>query len=457
MPYIEGRSRSNWARTFTCVPVRFYEPKNEAEVQDIVRLAKKLNQHIRVTGPQSHSPSDIFCTSDWMMNINALCDVLHVDNERMRVTVEAGISITDYLAFLKTKGWTMPQIGSIKEQSLAGAISTGTHGSSINHGAISTQVVDMTLILASGEMITVSRDIFPDIFSAALLGLGSLGIITRLTMQAVTGFNIESSSEIYTVQRMLEELKQNILWNSAEYVRIWQWPYSERCIIWRGNKTAKTVKRPDRLLRRVFDEFHKRYFYQAMLYMLRFKPASIPKFERFIFTQAYGWTDGTVISHGISVASEALSMDCLFSQYVDEWSLPSSKAPNVLAQIQQYISKHGATGSLYVHSPIEIRVASGKNDHALLSMASPFPSMNSQDDYTCWIGVIMYRPYFAPTPYQLYFNFYEQLLRNHGGRPHWAKDYHMDQRDLRRVYGDRLDKWLSTRRQLDPDGIFVNE
>lgn len=106
---------------------------------EIVNLARQNGKSIRVVGA-AHSPSDIHCNTEWIMTLDRLDKVLSHDLDRRRITVQAGMRLAKYLEELESRGWNMDNLGSISEQSLAGAIATGTHGSSLEHGVISTQV-----------------------------------------------------------------------------------------------------------------------------------------------------------------------------------------------------------------------------------------------------------------------------------------------------------------------------
>jgi D-arabinono-1,4-lactone oxidase len=104
-----------------------------------VNLARHHNTTIRMVG-SGHSPSDIYCTGHWIVNPDALNKVLSHDLDRRTITIQAGMRIYKYIEELEKRGWCMDNLGSISEQSVAGAIATGTHGSSLIYGVISNQV-----------------------------------------------------------------------------------------------------------------------------------------------------------------------------------------------------------------------------------------------------------------------------------------------------------------------------
>ena len=88
----------------------------------------------------AHSPSDIYCTGEWMISTNHLDKVLSHDLDRRTITIQGGMRLYKYIAELEKRGWCMDNLGSISDQSVAGAIATGTHGSSLEYGVISNQV-----------------------------------------------------------------------------------------------------------------------------------------------------------------------------------------------------------------------------------------------------------------------------------------------------------------------------
>jgi FAD/FMN-containing dehydrogenase len=148
-------------------------------------------------------------------------------------------------------------------------------------------------------------------------------------------------------------------------------------------------------------------------------------------------------------------MNCLFSQYVNEWSIPLKNGIEACRRLHLWLSgKEEESGipfssnGIFVHAPIELRVASSYDDDAWLSTAWGGP--------VCYIGIIMYKPFYQPVPYRRYFEAYEYLMKSLGGRPHWAKQHSMSQRDLLARY-PKLPDWLKLRAEVDPNGMFITE
>jgi D-arabinono-1,4-lactone oxidase len=317
-------------------------------------------------------------------------------------------------------------------------------------------VEEITLVLADGTITTCSLDKDGELFRAALVSLGTLGIVVRLTMRASPQVNLAYTTETISLERFLTEY--DAIWSSAVYVRGWWWPYNRKVVIWRGDPTHASPSTLQSSLAQWFsDNVIDRKFYQTSLYALRCKPRLLPAFEKVLFRAKFPSKENVRSEPVIDKTHHALQMDCLFSQYVDEWSVPLSSGIEAISRLDRWITHNDTSNTgipvnaekVFVHAPIEIRVSSGKGDHAYLS-----PARNETP--VIWIGVIMYRPYFAPTAYRRYFAAYEHLMRSLGGKPHWAKQHSIPAADAESVFGDGMTRWLKVRARVDPRGIFVN-
>lgn len=308
---------------------------------------------------------------------------------------------------------------------------------------------------------TCSLDNDPDLFRAALVSLGSLGVIIRLIMRASPKFNISYTTETVSLSRFLSEY--DTIWSSATYVRAWWWPYTRKVVIWRGNRT-QSPKTPSTtsqsFLAKLSSSFQLgRKIYESSLYALTFSPSLLPSFEKALFRSQFPAKENVVSEVIVGNSHEALQMDCFFSQYVDEWAVPLGSGVEAISRLDRWITLHDSSAEtgipitidkrVYVHAPIEIRVSSGRGDHAFLSPAR-------EGTPVVYIGVIMYRPYYRPTTYRKYFAAYEHLMRSLGGKPHWAKQHGLSADEAKQVFGDGIQRWLDVRSRVDPKGVFVN-
>ncbi|SAM02442.1 hypothetical protein [Absidia glauca] len=434
----ENYQFKNWAKTFQCQPELLFTPTTEKQILKVVELANRKNKRIKVFG-SGHSPSDLACTEDFLVNIDGMNRLLAVNQDGATVTVEAGMSLHKLHVVLKENKLALSNLGSISDQSIAGVMATASHGTGAHFGCMSTFILDMTLITANGQVVRCSSTENPELFTAAKCSLGALGIVTQVTLQAEPAFKLEAIQQPYKFPDILNNWDETI--HSAEHVRVWWYPHTDDCVVWRANRTEKPITtNVQTMTNAVTTWWYERalgfHIYQGLLNMTRFRPAVIPALTQFMFDKVHSRP-----MHVIDDAHKIFNFDCLFPQYVNEWAIAWDDAPAVLRQLEDYITKH----NLKVHFPVEIRFVD--EDDIWLS-----PAYGRK---TCYIGVIMYRPYGNPVPYKKYWKGYEDIMRKYNGRPHWAKAHGQTQQDLRHSY-PKFDDFLNVRQQIDPNGMFLN-
>ena len=152
---VRNHTQSTWARTFHSSPELYIQPQSIAEVEKVINLARRCRRRITTVGC-GHSPSDITCTSSWLVNLDNFNKILSVDKEKCVVVMQSGIRLFTVGEELDKVGLAMPNLGSINHQSIAGAISTGTHGSTLQHGIMSASVLELKITLANGKTETCS-------------------------------------------------------------------------------------------------------------------------------------------------------------------------------------------------------------------------------------------------------------------------------------------------------------
>ncbi|KAI9230477.1 MAG: D-arabinono-1,4-lactone oxidase-domain-containing protein [Piptocephalis tieghemiana] len=418
---------TNWAKTFHCIPACTFQPKTEEEVLQIIAQARQEGRRVRAVG-SGHSPSDLTLTRDYLVKTDLLNRLISVDSSTRQVTVEAGMTLHSLHRHLQDHGLSLPNLGSISDQSVAGIIATATHGTGVNFGVLSTLVVGMRLLTTSGPM-DLSPTHHSDIFSAAKCHLGCLGIVTRATLQCEPAFQLDASHTLLPLTQALDQW--DALVRADEHVRFWWFPYTDTCLVWKAHRVYNQSPVP-RTSHWLWDSKPGYHLHQTMLYLLRCSPSLIPAFTRWY---------SSVIGREVGISHEVFNFDCLFPQYVNEWAVPLDRAPEALKKLRAWVD----ASEERVHFPVEVRF--GAPDDIWLSPAYGRPS--------CWIGIIMYRPYGRPVPYHRYWKAYEEIMRACEGRPHWAKAHPMAYEELRSLY-PKLDDFSRVRRAVDPEGMFLN-
>lgn len=446
-----------WAKTFFSRPELYIRPQSIPEIQQLVTLARRCRRRL-VTVGSAHSPSDLTCTSSWLVNLDEFNRILHVDPETRSVTVEAGIRLCELGSKLEEYGLTMANLGSIDSQSIAGVIATGTHGSSLRHGLLSECIEALSLVLPNGQLVRCSATNNPTLFRAALLSLGALGIIVEVTFKARKSFNIHWRQERYSLTRVFDEWSTG-LWTSHEFVRVWWLPYEKGAIVWRADPTDLPLRAPPR---NFYGEWLGYHVYHNLLALSSYIPRILPWVEWFVFGMQYGFRPGSSVTEAVEPARGGLLMNCLYSQFVNEWALPLEKGPEAIGRLSAWLHGDSKTAripfparGLWVHCPVEVRVSDSTNN----PNPRPFLDPTCQDGPTLYLNATLYRPYLRDPPCRTgYYQAFEWLMRDMGARPHWAKNFQtLGPTELQKLYGDDMNEWMAVRQEVDPEGMFAGE
>lgn len=445
-------THNTWARTFNSRPEIYLQPHDLPEIQKIVRLARRCRRRIVVVGC-GHSPSDITCSSSWMVNLDNFQRVVKTDLERKTLTVESGIRLRQLNEEAARHGLTMPNLGSINDQSIAGAIATATHGSSLKHGLMSESVRSIKIVLGDGSVKQCSANENVDLFRAALVSVGGLGILVQVEFEFVDHTNIEWSQTLKPLDWVLTNWEKD-LWTAKEFTRVWWLPYMKRAVVWSAEKTSK----PERAaVASWYGGAMGYHTYHILLWLSNRIPRILPFIEWFVFGMQYGFNNDIVTS-AIEPQRQGLLMNCLYSQFVNEWALPLSSGPETITRLSKWLNREPGhnipfdNSNLYVHAPIEVRVS-----NTVPMSPKPYLDNTNRQGPTLYLNATLYRPFLQDPPcHERYYEAFEWLMNDVGAKPHWAKNFHtVTQADIARMFGADLDDYLRVRDQSDPDGVFV--
>ena len=445
-----------WAKTFQSRPELYIRPESLEEIQKIVTLARRCRRRIVVVGC-GHSPSDLTCTSSWMVNLDNYNKVLHIDPVRKVALVEGGIRLHQLNIEARNVGVSMKNIGSIDEQSIVGAIATATHGSSLQHGLLSESVKSLRIVLSNGQAVRCSKDQNTELFRAALVSLGALGIITEVEFELVDNVKIEWEQKLHTLDDVLSRWNTD-LWTTREFTRVWWMPYMKRAIVWSADKTEQPLRKPEVTWYGGSVGFHT---YHNLLWLSNYIPWILPTVEWFVFGMQYGFTPGQSTT-AVEELADGLLMNCLYSQFVNEWALPLEKGPEAINRLSAWINGEPGGGNipfsakgLYVHCPVEVRVS----DTTRTTQPRPYLDNTNPDGPTLYLNATLYRPYLQDPPCrERYYEAFEWLMRDMGARPHYAKNFtYTTSAQIQGMFGEALRKWTQVRNEADPEGMFLGE
>ena len=418
----------NWAGDQQCVPAAVERPASVEELRSAITRAVDAGQTVRATA-SGHSFTDIACTDGVMLRLEQMNRVLEVDRGAGLAKVEAGIVIRDLSEALAREGLALENLGDIDVQTVAGAISTATHGTGERFGNISAQVEALELVTADGSVVECSRESDPDLWRAARVGLGSLGAIATVTFRVVPAFTIRRHDHPLPLDEALARLDE--LAAANDHFEFYVFPHTRTALC----RESKHTEEPPAPYGRVEEFLRETVLENHALALLcgigkRF-PGRIPAINRLI-TRTLSGSVKTDASHRV-FSTRRLTR---FTEM--EYAVPRSDGPEALRRVLDMIERRGYA----VPFPIEYRIVAG--DDAYLSTA--------HERETVYIAVHMYRG----MTWEPYFRAVEAIMDDYGGRPHWGKRHFQSAATLAPRYPE-WDRFHAVRARLDPEGHFQNE
>ncbi|MFC7993042.1 D-arabinono-1,4-lactone oxidase [Streptomyces pilosus] len=418
----------NWGGTVSARPAREASPASVEELAAVVRRAAEDGLPVKAVG-SGHSFTSIAATDGVLIRPDLLTGIRGIDREAGTVTVEAGTPLRRLNVALAREGLSLTNMGDIMEQTVSGATSTGTHGTGRDSASIAAQVRGLELVTADGSVLTCSEKENPDVFAAARIGLGALGVVTAVTFAVEPVFLLTAREEPMPFDRVCAEFDQ--LHAENEHFEFYWFPHTGSTNTKRNNRSAGPERPVPQLKGWIEDEFLSNGVFQVANWVGRAVPASIPAIAQ-ISSKALSARTYTDIPYKVFTSPRRV-------RFVEmEYAVPREALVETLRELKAMIDR----SRLRVSFPVEVRTA--PSDDITLSTASGRDS--------AYIAVHM----FKGTPYQRYFTAAERLFTAHEGRPHWGKIHTRDAEYFSRVY-PRFAEFTALRDRLDPERRFRND
>ncbi|CAL9423654.1 L-gulono-1,4-lactone dehydrogenase [Streptomyces sp. enrichment culture] len=418
----------NWGGNVAARPAREVTPASVEELSAAVRAAAEDGLKVKAVGT-GHSFTSIAATDGVLIRPRLLTGIRHIDREAGTVTVLAGTPLKRLNTALAREGLSLTNMGDIMEQTVSGATSTGTHGTGRDSASIAAQIKALELVTADGSVLTCSEKENPEIFAAARIGLGALGVVTAITFAVEPLFLLHAREEPMPLDRVLAEFDE--LWAENEHFEFYWFPHTGSTNTKRNNRSAGP-ERPVSPLKGWFeDEFLSNGVFQAANWVGRAVPAAIPSIAR-VSSRALSARAYTDIPYKVFTSPRRV-------RFVEmEYAVPRAALVDTLRELKTMVDR----SPLRISFPVEVRTAPA--DDITLSTASGRDS--------AYIAVHMFRG----TPYQRYFTAAERIFTAHGGRPHWGKVHTRDAEYFAGVYPG-FGEFTALRDRLDPDRLFQND
>jgi FAD-linked oxidoreductase len=408
------------------MPLEVVRPRDVDEVGQAVTAAAGSGQRVKTVG-SGHSFTGVALTDGVLLDLGGIDGAVRVDGDL--VTVPGGMPLHRLNDQLAQRGRALSNLGDIDRQTIAGALSTGTHGTGARYGGLAAQVAGLELVHADGSVVTYSAG--TDGFDAARVGLGSLGVVTAVTLRTEPAYELHALEAAMRLDDVLEGLDDLV--SSNDHFEFYWWPHTDRTLTKSNNRVPSGT--PPQPLPRwrawVEDELLSNGLFGVTCRLGRRVPVVVPVINQ-VAGRAQGHREFVAPSYRVFCSARRV-------RFVEmEYAVPRAAARVVVSELDRLVRRAG----LRVSFPVEVRFAPA--DDAWLSTAF--------ERDTAYVAVHL----FHGVDERAYFRGFEAIADAVDGRPHWGKVHFQTHETLRARYR-RFDEFVAVRDRLDPDGVFSND
>lgn len=420
----------NFAGTVTAAPSVRQSVASLDQLGGLLESAAQTGHTVRTVGA-GHSFTPLAKTDDVLLDLDGFQGIEEVDALTHDVTFRAGTRLWQVPDLLEPFGLALENMGDIDRQSIAGAISTGTHGTGLKFTGFSGAVTALRLMLADGTQVRASATEHSELFQAARVGLGALGVITHVRLRCVPHYMMHAAETIEAIEPLTESFIERVA--LEDHLEFFWFPGTDNAQVKTNTRLPgdTPAKAPGKLTAWVNDELLSNGGLQAICSVGAAMPRMIPRLNGFasrvLSDRSYtaSWNQTFISPRRVK-----------FTEM--EYALPLENFAAAFAELRRYFTTRPAP----VVFPLEVRTTAG--DDTWLGTASGRNSV--------YIAVHRYIRDRVPQ----YFPEMESILRSHGGRPHWGKQHTLRAPDLAQLY-PRFEDFRAVRQQVDPQGLFVND
>ena len=419
---------ANWAGDQSCRPARILRPQSRDELAEAVAAAAARGEKVRVAA-SGHSFTEVALTEGTMLRLEALSGVQDSDRGSGLVRVGGGTVLAELNEQLAGLGLAMENLGDIDRQTIAGAISTGTHGTGARLRNISAQVEGLELVLGDGRVRHLNAATDPELMRAARVGVGALGAISAVTLRCVPAFTLLRVDAPHPREEVLDSFDERA--EAHDHFELFSFPYSNLALVLERNRSEEPPRPRGRAAAYLNDVVLENWALEALSATGKAVPRLIPALSRLAGRLASG--------SRTSDRSDRVFANERRVRFTEmEYALPREHGPEAARRVVEWVRANRYP----VFFPIEMRVSAG--DDAFLSPA------HERD--TAYIAVHQYRG----MEWRPYFEAVEAIMNDYNGRPHWGKRHFQTAATL----AERYPAWAEFQRArdtLDPGRIFTNE
>lgn len=418
----------NWGRTFSAEPAGVVIPESKEELQRLIVAQRGTSVGVKPIGA-SHSFSAVGQPDGLQLKLDHFRGLIHVDSVRQRATFGAGTNLYQIAGLLEPFGLALPNMGDIDRQTIAGAISTGTHGTGVTLPSLGANITRVQVVNGKGELVEVSEDVNYELLPAVRLGLGALGVLVEVELQCVPSFNLEAIELTEPRQQVIEEWDARIRAN--DHFEFFWFPHTDTVTTKTNNRTERNLQPIPSAARWVDETVTGGALFGAVSEVGARIPAATPAINRFAapLMPRPSFVDR---SDRVFVSQRPVRFREM------EFGVPLEAMDAVLGEIGALFERR----DFNVTFPVEVR--SSAADTAMLSTA-----------YERETAYVALHTYVRQDPRPL-FSAAQQIFLAHEGRPHWGKMHSVSHERFMETL-PRFEDFLAVRDRFDPDRVFANE
>ena len=392
----------------------------------LVQRARAANERVKVVG-SGHSFTPAAVSDGHMISIGALRGIRFIDRTAKTVVVGAGTTLNELNALLHSEGLAMANLGDIAYQTVAGAISTSTHGTGVHLPGLAAQVVGLRIVDGEGNVVVANEHQNPHLFDVARVSVGALGVITECTIKVVDAFRLHA----HEMPMKLDDALANVdeLKSTNDHFEFFWIPHTRWALTKRNNRTTEPLQPLPKVKGWIEKTFMENYAFGALCRVGRMKPSLIPK----LATALPSSGSRTYVNDSYKIFASPR----LVRFYEMEHSLPADHLPDAMRDIRSMVERKG----YMLNFPVEVR----------FTASDDVPLSTSFGRDSAYIAVHVYKG----MEYEPYFRDVEDILRGYDARPHWGKIHHREADELATLY-PRFNDFLAVRDELDPNRTFAN-
>ncbi|CAB4552135.1 unannotated protein [freshwater metagenome] len=394
---------------------------------DLVVNARSREETVKCVG-SGHSFTSTAVTKGHLVTLDNWSGIVSIDRSTLRVTVKAGTTLAVLNELLHAEGLALPNLGDIAYQTVAGAISTSTHGTGVSLTGLAGQVRGFTLIDGQGQILHCDLENNADIFDVGRVSIGALGIITHYTLQAVPAFRLHAVERALPLDVVLERIDEFV--DSNDHFEFFWLPHTPWALTKRNNRTEEPLQPLPKVRGWIEKTFMENVAFGALCHLGKARPSLIPRLATALPSSGK--------REYINDSFKIFASPRIVRFYEMETAIPRASLVPALQEIRAMIDAKG----YLLNFPVEVR----------FTAADDIPMSTASERETAYIAVHV----FKGMEFEPFFRDVEAILKRYESRPHWGKLHFQNAEELAQKYR-RFGEFVALRSRLDPDRVFAND